>query len=338
MEPIRRQRQPRPRQTANRAILFTAFADEELTDLQQASSLRDASASFSGTEHTHYHAQLERATTTNRIHLQAYFRSIAPRTLSAWKTLLGRFFPKPPSIRFATGGIDSNIDYTSKDDTRINEPDLQYSIHDGAREKRGKRNDLLKAVKAVMEDPQVHALADTNLNPATMCLGVKYPNALRALNEKKLRDAHDRNTAPTVLLLKGSTGTGKTKFAYDHFADHLWSAPISSSSSAWFDGYSGQPVILFDDVDCDSALRLATFKRVLDRYPISVPVKGGFTLWVPKLIIITTNDDDPFPTWFPNAKPAHIAALTRRVPLIVDTDAANWCTQLPVVAFAANAF
>lgn len=56
----------------------------------------------------------------------------------------------------------------------------------------------------------------------------------------------------------------------------------------WFDGYVGQTRVIFDDFRpwwCEFSWLL----RLLDRYPIQVPVKGGFVNFIPEEIIITTN-------------------------------------------------
>nr|WQA30148.1 MAG: rep protein [Cressdnaviricota sp.] len=56
----------------------------------------------------------------------------------------------------------------------------------------------------------------------------------------------------------------------------------------WFDGYTGQKRVIFDDFRpwwCEFSWLL----RLLDRYPIQVPVKGGFVNFIPEELIITTN-------------------------------------------------
>lgn len=83
----------------------------------------------------------------------------------------------------------------------------------------------------------------------------------------------------------GSTGTGKTKSAIDLAGnDPFW---ISSDNLKWFDGYWGQKVAIFDDFRKD----YCTFHfllRLLDRYPLKVPIKGGFVEWEPDVIYITS--------------------------------------------------
>jgi hypothetical protein len=58
----------------------------------------------------------------------------------------------------------------------------------------------------------------------------------------------------------------------------------------WFDGYDKHEDVIFDDMDVDTKLPRALFLKLFDRYPMKVPVKGGFRDWVPKRVFITSND------------------------------------------------
>jgi hypothetical protein len=88
---------------------------------------------------------------------------------------------------------------------------------------------------------------------------------------------------PKVTVLWGEPGTGKSRFIYDNHKD-IWAWP----GKEWFDGYTGQEVALFDDFDgTDFSYRLLL--RVLDRYKINVPIKGGHVAFRPKYIYITSN-------------------------------------------------
>lgn len=92
-----------------------------------------------------------------------------------------------------------------------------------------------------------------------------------------------------VYVLWGEPGTGKTRYVYEKYPD-VFSVP--SSNLQWFDGYNGEATVLFDDYrgtgDESDLLKL------LDIYPMQVPVKGGFTHWRPSRIFITSNLQPPF--------------------------------------------
>ena len=52
-------------------------------------------------------------------------------------------------------------------------------------------------------------------------------------------------------------------------------------------------------------------KRILDRYPMDVPVKGGHVRWNPETIVMTSND--PLEEWYPGLSRENLLALKRRM-------------------------
>lgn len=88
---------------------------------------------------------------------------------------------------------------------------------------------------------------------------------------------------PEVLWLYGSTGIGKTRYAYEIDAEL---DSISFSDSRFVLGYRGAPTVLIDDFR-RGQYPFSSLLRLLDRYPIQVDVKGSSVDWSPKRIIIT---------------------------------------------------
>lgn len=113
-----------------------------------------------------------------------------------------------------------------------------------------------------------------------------------------------RDFATEVHVYWGVTGSGKTKKVFDENSD-VW----VHAEGMWFDGYEGQEHVLFDDFH-GGVFKLPYLLKLLDRYPMRVPIKGGFVQWKPKKIFITSNLDPK--VWFSNAHPEHVAALERR--------------------------
>ncbi len=96
-----------------------------------------------------------------------------------------------------------------------------------------------------------------------------------------------RDCPPEVIWIYGATGVGKTRCAIE-FAElvgrgEFW---ISKGTLRWFDGYCGQRVVILDDLRTRHA-QFSFLLRLLDRYPMSVEFKGGYTSWTPQLIFIT---------------------------------------------------
>jgi len=90
-----------------------------------------------------------------------------------------------------------------------------------------------------------------------------------------------------IILYVGPTRTGKTRAAYEMFPD-LYETPISGKGDIWFDGYQGEETVLFDEFR--GALPLDALLKILDpHYVRKVPIKGSFTWFNPKRIIVTSN-------------------------------------------------
>ena len=89
--------------------------------------------------------------------------------------------------------------------------------------------------------------------------------------------------SPTVFWFFGKTGTGKTRRAFELCGEDVW---ISGENLKWFDGYQGQANVIFDDLRTNSC-SMNFLLRLLDRYRLFVPIKGGFADWRPTTIVIT---------------------------------------------------
>ena len=116
------------------------------------------------------------------------------------------------------------------------------------------------------------------------------PQLKKALDVYKNELSSCSNEKKTVKWFYGETGTGKTRTAFEEATAHaegdiskVW---ISHTTDQWYDGYCGQPCVILDDIRA-ATWKFAELLRILDRYPIDVPVKGGFRRWTPTHIWIT---------------------------------------------------
>lgn len=92
----------------------------------------------------------------------------------------------------------------------------------------------------------------------------------------------------------GAAGTGKTYKVHlleDAFEnpDNLWIA--FDNKMKWFDGYDGQPAVLFDDFDHIDPEFLDNFKKCTDKYGYRFQSKGSTIQWRPQRIYFTSNRD-----------------------------------------------
>lgn len=142
---------------------------------------------------------------------------------------------------------------------------------------------------------------------------------------RKSFEEYDRLCRPSliretlkVFCLWGETGSGKTRYVYytaKLMDTTLWVSP--DPKLLWFDGYRGQQIALLDDYRGEASISFLL--RVLDIYPIQVPIKGGFTDFTPSTIYITSNHSPE--SWYAESEPL-IRRITKTI--FVEKDQTPW--------------
>ena len=115
---------------------------------------------------------------------------------------------------------------------------------------------------------------------ATYCRNERSISKLATMVSGK----RDSTFPPTVHWLYGETGTGKSRWAFENFPDAY---RFPCDGSAWWDGYTGQKVVVFDDLRANSGLSFGVLLKVLDRYPMRVQQKGASTELLATTFVIT---------------------------------------------------
>nr|WAE42387.1 MAG: replication associated protein [Cressdnaviricota sp.] len=121
------------------------------------------------------------------------------------------------------------------------------------------------------------------------------PPDILCMHLKKIEYAVDRVRASKRKLVEledwqhewryGETGSGKSKTARDENSG----AYIKNPNNVWWDGYSGEDVVIIDDFDKYQIKQGGDMKRWLDVYPFQAESKGRQELIRPKKIIVTSN-------------------------------------------------
>jgi hypothetical protein len=216
-------------------------------------------------------------------HLQCYVQCGTRRTRRALSRVLGGRAHLEP----ARGSGEQNRRYCSKDG------DVWEF---GVLQQQGRRGDLSSLLAEARKGATWVSLLETH--PAALA---RYPKFVdRVIGTY----GPTREWPPEVYVYWGSTGTGKSRRAFEEA-----SSPYVHSGGSWFDGYQGEGDVIFDDFG-GSEFKLTYLLKLLDRYPMRVPVKGGFVNWIPRRVFITSNYSPK--EWFPNAKDEHVKALFRR--------------------------
>lgn len=150
----------------------------------------------------------------------------------------------------------------------------------------------------------------------------KIPQLQKAISilQNELGDVE--RVPPEVHWYYGSTGTGKTRTAIEKAKEDPEGYWISHESGEWFDGYVGQGTVVLDDIRA-STWPMQKLLRLLDRYKIQVPIKGGFQWWRPKRIYVTAPGRPE--TIYKNYQTGQpydcIDQLNRRITEFIDFDA-----------------
>jgi hypothetical protein len=95
----------------------------------------------------------------------------------------------------------------------------------------------------------------------------------RGLQELIAPVISERTERPFVAWIYGKTGVGKTRFVFDHAKDRGKTIYVKDETD-WWNGYTGQDIILFDDFR--GQIKFNVMLRLLDWYPYQGQIKGGY--------------------------------------------------------------
>jgi len=231
---------------------------------------------------------------TGTLHYQAYMVCYKPVRLSQ----MIRYFGEGHSINPMRGSLLSNEEYCSK----------EGAFHKlGDEPKQGERHDLIGFKRKLEEGLAPLEIAEEEGHFGTF---VKYHGGMEKYHQHLINKKIKYNyRPPTIYVRIGEPGSGKTRWAYEFDRDL---GKVSwTGASGFLLNYHNQPTVLFDDVEAGEIPPLAIFKKLTDRTPYVVNVKGSEKVWKPRTIIITSNYD--ICDWWKGMKPMDLAALERRI-------------------------
>lgn len=267
---------------ATRAICFTEF--KKLTDFEDVKS-----------QLRYYAYAQETCPKTGKQHYQGFAYSWKPIRFSGWK----KMFPTA-HLEQMRGNFRENTAYCSKEGNLIEfgEKPNENGVQSTAIEYK-RRLDEGQTTMEVAEDPDMFGQYLHSHKALE-----KYENHIRW---KKARFDLD---PPEVYIRWGESGSGKTYGVYQQYGcDRI--VKMFSKEGRWFDNCNRGDVILFDDVGPGAVPKIEWLLELTDRYPMQVEVKGGTTLWKPKVIVLTSNI--PWDQWWPSMNLQHKVALQRRL-------------------------
>jgi hypothetical protein len=248
-------------------------------------------------------------------HLQGIISFKKTKRLSGVKTVLGT----RAHVEKMFGTWNQAKTYCQKEGSE------EFIDHDNR--KQGKRTDIDDLKAAIVSNESEATIADDHFGA-----WARYPNVVKRF--RFLQPGPNWRDV-TTRLLYGTTGVGKTSAVHRYAMLYDKDAPADiiditggatpqtsdtsiteklftvHSDGQWWDGYDGQPIILFDDFY--GQIKISKMLRLLDGYPLQLPIKGGFVWAQWTRIFFTSNVHHD--EWWPTASiPDEVReALRRRI-------------------------
>lgn len=209
----------------------------------------------------------EVAPTTGTPHLQGYIHwNNAVSHATAKRRLPGCY------VAVMRGRFDQNETYCSKEATLIKRGTCpQFNVNNGANE-----TQRWKDVRENAVSGRLDLIEDK--------IYIRYYGTL-----KRIRDDHRPKPLPspvTCYWIYGKTRTGKSHAVETKYPDCY---KKEMSDPKWFDNYEDEPVIYLEDIDKFNVKFGGCLKRLADKWPMQVQVKGSMRYIRPTKIIVTSN-------------------------------------------------
>lgn len=281
----------------SRRWVFTSFKDDEPV--------------FQSGTHVYLVYQRERSPTTDRLHWQGYVKFRASVKRGRVQSSLGI---DNSWCNGARGTPEQCYLYCTKEASRV-APPVEHGIKEAPAGNQGERTDLVSYREAVLSGATDGELATEHL--ATYA---KYPTLAKRLRYDL--DCVPRRCLaepPTVNILWGCTGSGKTHSAFAQAKElgpyYVLRQYGELSGVTCWNGYRGEEIVIIDEF-----YGWAKWNELLgwlDRYEAQVRVHGDTVQLMAHTFFITSNSDPR--TWysklFEEGK-AEWATLRRRISLI----------------------
>lgn len=206
-------------------------------------------------------------------HIQGFVVMPHPRTMLGMKRLI-----PGAHLEIMRGTVEQNEVYCSKSETKVDGPWREGEKPTG----QGHRSDIEGAMAMIKEGERELAVAEAY--PVTWC------HNYRALGRYRLLLDTGRREPVTTLVLWGPSGVGKSRRALElggQYDDQFWLVEPRGSGSPFWDGYQAQTTLVIDEFY--GWIRRSFLCRLLDRYPVSVDVKGGMVPFRSEKVVITSN-------------------------------------------------
>lgn len=261
--------------------------------------------------------QREHCPTTGRLHVQGYIEFTKAFRKQG---VQGALRCRTASVRTCDGTAQDNINYCTAEKDKDGNPKRAsattgldpgpFQWGSPASSTQGQRSDL-DEVKIVLDEAKSD---QPMLEAANKCWRpfLMYGRMMEKYLELKDRSGSSQWRKVTTYWISGTSSTGKSRWCYESYGPgeiFTWS---TRKPTQWFDGYRSQPVLLIDDLDKDE-VPIASMLRLLDHYPLTLPIKGGHVQaqWTTVLVVSNLELEEIYP--IPPIHPSQFSALKMRI-------------------------
>lgn len=222
--------------------------------------------------------QIEKAPSTGKLHVQGLLCLKNGGRMSTIKNIIGG----NPHLEICKSVKDA-VKYCKKDESRFAGP----WEHGEAPTSQGERTDLIKLFSDLKNGKSNLAILEEDPRAS------KFEKNIKFMRFELMKARSDRQgQGVKVYVFWGRTGLGKTYNAINTFCPegdyYIADAPSSRGSKLWFDGYEGQRTLILDDFSSECC-SIEYLKRLLDKYPMKIEVKGAYAWAAWTQVIITSN-------------------------------------------------
>jgi len=200
------------------------------------------------------------------------------------------------------------IAYATKCDTRIDGP---WEYGEKFTSNQGRRNDLLAVADRIRDGSTFETISDEF--PAE---SIQYRRSILDSIRANRRSQHKRVIRQDleVYVYWGDSGAGKTRSVYEtEGIENVYTLTECHNGTVWFDDYDYEPVLLIDDFR--GWIKFTMLLKILDIYPLRIPIKGSFENAAWKKVYITSNH--PIEDWYRTESGHCLSALRRRIHRVV---------------------
>lgn len=224
-------------------------------------------------------------------HVQGYLQLASK---CKWPALRNKLRPIGAWCAPAKGSASQNNDYICHTGNHSDKPGLvkgPWTYGELKMSGPGSRTDIDGLCAAIKKGDSLKKLA--NDHTSTM---LKYFNNAQKLSS--LLNTKVRDFMTELYIYTGVAGSGKSHAAFKEACDFLKAqgldeqpyylmVPASKSIPLWFQDYVGQSVVIIDDFY--GSIDIDFFKRLIDKYPLTVNLKNGSAQFLAKRVYVTSN-------------------------------------------------